>query len=89
MCVRGVVGVGSWWLNILPLIHGSAEREAMLYQGAPEANVIHPMPEDVWVALPEPAESVPQVAVQPLLELLNFAPVLREAVDNVARVDAN
>jgi hypothetical protein len=25
----------------------------MLYQGAPEANVIHPMPEDVWVALPE------------------------------------
>lgn len=53
VCVRGVVGVGSWWLNILPLIHGSAEREAMLYQGAPEANVIHPMPEDVWVALPE------------------------------------
>ena len=50
------VGVGvryaPWWLNILPLIHGSAEREALLYEGKPEANVIYPMHREVFMQLP-------------------------------------
>jgi hypothetical protein len=50
------VGVGvryaPWWLNVLPLVHGSAEREAMLYEGKPEANVIYPLDRQVYQRLP-------------------------------------
>ena len=50
------VGVGvryaPWWLNINPLIHGTAEREAMLYNGKPEANVIYPIERQVFERLP-------------------------------------
>ena len=61
------IGVGvryaPWWMNHLPLLHGSAEREAMLYDGRPEANVIYPLPEDVWARMPPGAQRLLRVWV--------------------------
>jgi hypothetical protein len=61
------VGVGvryaPWWMNHLPLLHGSVEREAMLYNGEPEANVIYPLPRGVWERMPPEARRLLRVWV--------------------------
>ena len=61
------LGVGvryaPWWMNHLPLFHGSAEREAMLHEGEPEANVVHNLPREVWGRMPEDAQRLMRVWV--------------------------
>eukprot|EP01051_Picozoa_sp_SAG22_P018670 SAG22_NODE_3211_length_1855_cov_1.268223_2_plen_82_part_00 len=53
-----------WWVNHLPLLDGSAEREAMLMDGKPEANVCFPMSREVFESLPESAKPLLRVWVE-------------------------
>ena len=53
-----------WWINHLPLVEGSVEREAMLMDGKPEANVCLPMSRDVWDRYPPRAQSLLRVWLQ-------------------------
>ena len=53
-----------WWFNHLPLLPGSPEREAMLYNGLPEGNSVDPLPREVWERMPPAAQRLLRVWVQ-------------------------
>ena len=51
------VRYGPWWLNVSVFMPGSPEREYMLDEnGKPEANVVYPLPPDIYASLPEDAK---------------------------------
>lgn len=51
------VRYGPWWLNVNPFVPGTPEREYMVDdKGEPEANVVYPVPLDVYDSLPEDAK---------------------------------
>ena len=46
-----------WWLNVNVLVPGTPEREDMVDdEGKPEANLVFPMPQDVYDSLPDGAK---------------------------------
>ncbi len=46
-----------WWLNVNVLVPGTPEREDMVDdEGKPEANLVFPMPQDVYDTLPDGAK---------------------------------
>ena len=49
-----IVRYAPWWFNVNPLKPGFPEREAMLDdQGQEEANIVYPLPAEVFKSLPE------------------------------------